>query len=148
MKMHLAQLNLADAIADMDSPIMADFVNNTDRINALAEKSSGYIWSLEERPEQEKEDRVAIFGKDSLLVNMSVWKDKASLFDFVYKSVHKDIMIRKKEWFAKQPKMHMILWYVPVGHQPKISEGKERLEFYRANGASSYAFSFKDNFLQ
>ncbi len=146
MNYHLAQLNLADAIADMDSPIMADFVNNTDRINALAGKSPGFVWSLEERSEDEKEDRVAIFGKESLLVNMTVWEDKQSLFDFVYKSMHKDIMIRKKEWFAKMPKMHMVLWFVPVGHQPTISEGKARLEHYRAHGATGFAFNFRDEF--
>lgn len=144
--MHLAQLNLADAIADMESPIMADFVNNTDRINVLAAKSPGYVWSLEERPENEKEDRVAVFGKESLLVNMTVWEDRIRLFDFVYKTAHRDIMVRKKEWFAKMPKMHMVLWYVPKGHQPTISEAKERLEYLRTNGETEYAFSFKSKY--
>ena len=36
--MQLAQLNIAEATDKMDSPVMADFVNNTDRINALADK--------------------------------------------------------------------------------------------------------------
>lgn len=144
---HLAQLNLADAIADMDSPIMADFVNATDSINALAATSPGYVWSLEERLEEEKEDTVAIFGKESLLVNMTVWESRDSLFDFVYKTMHKDILMRKKEWFKKMPKMHMVLWYVPVGHLPTISEGKEKLELLRTKGESSDAFSFKSAFL-
>lgn len=144
--MQLAQLNLADAIADMESSIMADFVNNTDRINALAAKHLGYVWSLEERPESEKENRVAIFGKESLLVNMTIWENRETLFDFVYKTAHKDIMIRKKEWFTKMPKIHMVLWYVPDGHQPTISEGKERLDHLRKHGESEYAFSFKSNF--
>ena len=143
---HLAQLNLADAIADMESPIMADFVNATDSINALAARSPGYVWSLEERPEEEKEDRVAIFGKERLLVNMTVWESRDALFDFVYNTMHKSIMIRKKEWFKKMPKMHMVLWYVPEGHLPTISEGKERLEFLRAQGESNYAFTFKSKF--
>lgn len=146
MKYHLAQLNLADAIADMESPIMADFVNATDRINALAAKSPGYVWSREDRPEAEQEDRVSVFGKERLLVNMTVWESRAALFDFVYKTGHKDIMIRKKEWFKKMPKMHMVLWFVPEGHQPTISEGKERLEFLRKYGETSYAFSFKSEF--
>ncbi len=142
----LAQLNLADAIADMESPIMAGFVNATDRINALAAGSPGYVWSLESRPDDEKEDRVAIFGKESLLVNMTVWEDREALFDFVYNTMHKDIMIRKKEWFKKMPKMHMVLWFVPVGHYPTITEGKEKLDYLRKNGESPLAFSFKSKF--
>lgn len=144
--MHLAQLNLADAIADMDSPVMEGFINATDRINALAARSSGYVWSLDERPDDKKEDRVAIFGKESLFVNMTVWESRESLFDFVYNSSHKDIMVRKKEWFKKMPKMHLVLWYVPVGHQPTISEGKKRLVYLREHGESDYAFSFKSRF--
>lgn len=42
---HLAQLNIAVLKAPLDSPILADFVANLDRINALAESSEGFIWS-------------------------------------------------------------------------------------------------------
>ena len=143
---HLAQLNLADAIADMESPIMADFVNATDWVNALAAQSPGYVWSLEDRPAEEKEDRIKIFGSERLLVNMTVWESRDALFEFVYNTDHKDIMVRKKEWFKKMPKMHMVLWFVPVGHQPTISEGKEKLEYLRENGESKYAFTFKSHY--
>ena len=113
---------------------MADFVNNTERINALASKSIGYFWNLEERPDKEKEDRLAVFDKDSLLVNMTVWENRKSLFNFVYNTAHKDIMTRKKEWFKKMPTMHMVLWHIPECHQPTISEGKKWLEYLRAKG--------------
>ena len=144
--MQLAQLNLADAIADMESPIMADFIDATDRINELAVQSDGYIWSLIDRPEEERENRVEIFGKESVLVNMTVWESKDALFEFVYSSNHKDIMIRKKEWFKKMPKMHMVLWYVPNGHQPTIIEGTERRDYLRLYGETPYAFSFRSKF--
>lgn len=144
--MHLAQLNIAHAIADMDSPVMADFVNATDRINELGAQSPGFVWSLEDRPEAEREDRVLMFGSSRFLVNMTVWESKEDLFQFVYRTDHKNIMIRKKEWFSKMKAMHMVLWYVPVGHQPTISEGKERLEYLRAHGETEYAFSFKSSF--
>jgi len=144
--MQLAQLNVAHAIADMESPIMADFVNATDRINKLGAESPGYVWGLEERPEEEREDRVKLFGSNRFLANMTVWESREHLFQFVYNTGHKDIMIRKKEWFAKMKAMHMVLWYVPYGHQPTLSEGKERLEYVRTHGESEYAFSFKSNF--
>ncbi len=37
----LAQLNIAEMKAPLESPLMADFVANLDRINALAEASPG-----------------------------------------------------------------------------------------------------------
>ncbi len=43
----LAQLNFARLIAPIDSPRLADFVANLDRINTLAEESPGFVWRLQ-----------------------------------------------------------------------------------------------------
>ena len=66
---HLAQLNIAWMKAPLESPDMADFVANLERINALAEGSPGYVWRLQD----EAGDATAIrpFG-DEVLVNMSL----------------------------------------------------------------------------
>jgi hypothetical protein len=142
--MHLAQFNIAEAIAPMDSPVMADFINNTDRINALAEESPGFVWRFTDKGEDAYSVRA--FDSDFILVNMSVWRDRDSLFQFVYQSGHMEIFRRKKEWFSKLPKMHMVLWYVEPGHQPTVLEGKERLDYLQKQGESKYAFSFKSKF--
>lgn len=143
--MYLAQLNIAEAIASMESPVMADFVNNTDRINALAEKHPGFVWRLKEEGSNDSYS-IKAFESEFTLVNMSVWKDRESLFDYVYKSGHIEILKRRKEWFDKMPKMHMVLWYVAKGHIPNLDEGKERLEYFQKHGESAYAFSFKSDF--
>ena len=39
----LAQLNIARARDELDSPVVADFVANLDRINALGEATAGFI---------------------------------------------------------------------------------------------------------
>ena len=43
----LAQLNVATMKESLESPSMADFVANLDRINALAESSPGFVWRLQ-----------------------------------------------------------------------------------------------------
>ncbi len=43
---HLAQLNIAWMKAPLESPGMADFVANLQRVNALAEASPSYVWRL------------------------------------------------------------------------------------------------------
>ena len=42
----LAQLNVAAMKAPLDSPELKDFVDNLDRINALAEAAPGFAWRL------------------------------------------------------------------------------------------------------
>lgn len=44
----LAQLNIATLKAPLDSPLLADFVANLDRINRLAEQSPGFEWRLQD----------------------------------------------------------------------------------------------------
>ena len=41
---HVAQLNVGRAVAALDDPRLADFMNWLDEINALAERSPGFIW--------------------------------------------------------------------------------------------------------
>lgn len=46
MEFKLAQINIAKMLGAIDSPVMTDFVANLDPINALAEKSEGFVWRL------------------------------------------------------------------------------------------------------
>lgn len=143
--MQLAQLNIAEAVATMDDPIMRDFISNTDRINALADKHPGFVWRLKGEYSDDSYS-IQAFDNDRMLVNMSVWKDRQSLFDYVYNSGHIEIFKRRKEWFEKMPKMHMVLWYIEDGHIPTLDEGKERLLHLQERGESAYAFTFKSDF--
>ena len=45
--MHLAQINVARAVAELDSPVMAGFVSQLAEINALADRSPGFVWRLQ-----------------------------------------------------------------------------------------------------
>lgn len=142
--MPLAQINIAEMLAPINHPIMADFVANLDRINALAERSEGFIWRLTD--EDGDATGLTVFDNLFLIINMSVWKDVASLHHYVYHTAHVEILKRKKEWFQKFPRMHMALWYVPEGHEPTPEEAKERLYYLQEHGESPYAFSFKSKF--
>ena len=46
--MHLAVFNIARLRAPMDDPLIDDFRNNLDPINALAEQSPGFVWRLQD----------------------------------------------------------------------------------------------------
>lgn len=139
----LAQLNVAKTKAPLSSPLMADFVNNLDRINALAEQSPGFVWRLKD--EDGNATAIRPFGAD-MIVNMSVWTDIAALREYTYKSAHTDIMRRRREWFDPMPEAFMVLWWVSEGHEPTVNEAAERLAHLRQFGPTSKAFTFKDIF--
>jgi hypothetical protein len=135
----LAQLNIARMREPLDSPLMSDFVANIDRINALADGSPGFIWRLDEA-----------YGERPLgantLINISVWRDVAALSDYVHKSGHVEVLRRRRDWFERMSEAYAVLWWVPAGHRPSISEALERLELLRSKGATAEAFSFAARF--
>lgn len=144
MEFHLAQVNIAKMLAPIDSPVMADFVANLDTINALAENNAGFVWRLKD--ESNNATAIKIFDDDFLIINMSVWKNNETLFQFVYESNHVEILKRRKEWFEKMPEMHMALWYVQAGHLPTVAEAIERLNYLRIHGETPFSFGFKKRF--
>ncbi len=140
MEFHLAQLNIAKFKLPQEHPVNADFVNNLDRVNALAENSPGFVWRL--AGEGNDATDVSAFEDANIIPNISVWKTIDSLVSFTYKnSVHKEIMQRRKEWFDKID-FHLVLWWVKIGHNPCLTEAKSRLNHLKENGPSLHAFTF------
>jgi Domain of unknown function (DUF3291) len=123
---------------------MKGFVDRLDEINTLADQSPGFIW----RMQTEEGDSTAIqaYEDPSIIVNMSVWKDFESLENYVYKTVHVELIRGKKSWFSKMETAHQALWWIPSSHIPSLSEGKKKLECLQKNGASIEAFTFAKRF--
>jgi hypothetical protein len=140
MKHQLAQLNIAKMKLPIEAPGMADFVNNLDRINAVADSAPGFVWRLQ----TEEGDATALrpFG-DDMLVNLSVWRDVAALSDYVYRSAHTEIMRRRKEWFDRMEQAYLVLWWVPAGHRPTVDEARQRLDLLLKHGPTAEAFTFR-----
>lgn len=138
MKYQIAELNVAELKAPLDSPLLKDFVDNLDRINALADNSPGFVWRLI----GDGNDATALRPMgDRIIVNFSVWRDVESLRNYVYKSVHVEILKRKREWFERMSMPH-VLWWVPAGTIPTVAEAVAKLELLRAKGPSADAFHF------
>jgi hypothetical protein len=141
---HLAQLNIGILRGPLDSPIVAGFVAALDPINALADKSPGFVWRLQ--TEDGNATSVRPFEDESILVNMSVWESREALADFVYRSAHTPVMRRRREWFHQMAEAYLVLWWVPAGHIPSTAEARERLEHLRVHGPTPYAFTVREPF--
>jgi len=139
----LAQVNIARLKAPIDSPQLKDFVDNLDRINALAEGSDGFVWRLK----GEGNDATALrpFG-DDIIVNMTVWRDADSLRHYVYQTPHLEIMKRRREWFSRTAEAYACLWWIPAGHVPTVQEAAARLDLLRKLGPTPDSFHFGEAF--
>ncbi len=138
----LAEINVAKMRGvNIDDPIMKEFVDNLDKVNALAESSPGFIWRLKD----DAGDATSYnpYDDEQIIINISVWKNIESLKHFVYKTFHTDFVKRRKEWFTLYGRVHTAMWWVNQGEYPTIDESVSRLDHLQKNGASSYVFDFK-----
>jgi hypothetical protein len=140
-KYHVAQVNIGRMLTPLDDPTMAGFVEMLDEMNALADRSPGFVWRLQ----TEEGDATSLrpYEDERILFNLSIWENIEDLKSYVYKSAHADVMRRRREWFEKFEGMYLALWWVEAGHIPTIDEAKERLEHLNKNGESEIAFTFK-----
>ena len=145
MKTHqIAQINIAQAVDTMESETMKGFVDRLDEINALADRSPGFVWRLQ--TDEGDATSIQAFDDPFLIVNMSVWEDIESLKNFALKTAHTEYLKRRFEWFERMKEAYAVMWWVSAGHQPHVLEAKARLNFLRKYGDTQKAFSFKKIF--
>jgi hypothetical protein len=142
---HIAQVNIGRVKAPVEDPIMAGFVARLDEINALAERSPGFVWRL-----QTSEGNATYFRPypedDRILINMSVWETIESLHHYVYQTAHAELLRQRQAWFEKFAGSYTALWWVPAGHRPGMDEATKRLAYLEKHGPTQFAFTFKTTF--
>ena len=138
--MHLAQLNVARLREPIDAPESAEFVDALAPVNALADAAPGFVWRLQ--TDDGDATSIRVFDDDLVIVNMSVWESIESLRAYVYRSDHREVLRRRRDWFQPWDGPHLVLFWVEEGTRPTLAEALERLEQLRADGPSPSAFSF------
>jgi hypothetical protein len=141
---HLAQLNIARLAAPIDAPEIAPFVAALDAVNALAERSPGFVWRLQ--TDDGNATSVRPFDDERIIVNLTVWTSIDALADYVYRSDHTAFLRRRREWFAHIDGPALVMWWVPAGDIPTLDDAKARLAHLATQGPTAQAFTFRHPF--
>jgi len=140
----LAQVNVGRLVAPIDDPRIAECVDQLGPVNALAERSPGFVWRLQSDSGNATD---IVFNEDpQMMVNMSVWESVDALREYVYRMGHLEVLRKRGQWFESLGEPHACLWWVPEGHRPTVAEARERLEKYRTLGSTREAFWFPQVF--
>jgi hypothetical protein len=141
---HVAHLNVAVLRHDWDDPRVAEFVENLDRVNAVAERAPGFVWRMgDAEMEAGQTDPAGAFGGQPRVAStLSVWQTPEQLADFVHRTVHGAFLRRRAAWFEAPDARHFVMWRVPAGHRPGLDEALARLEHLRRHGDSDHAFGW------
>jgi hypothetical protein len=136
----LAQFNIARVKYPLDDPRMKEFVGNVARVNGLADKIEGFVWRLQD--DTGNAMGLTGHGDPRILPNLTVWENAAALERFVWKTAHNRFYSRREEWF-EPIETPLVLWWVPAGHRPPLTEGVERRDHLIEHGPSEFAFGWQ-----
>ena len=141
---HLAEFNIGTLKHDWDDPRVADFADNIDRVNALAQRSPGFVWWMDDDAMEaaQTDPEGPLGGNPRTASTLSVWTDAGALARFVFRTVHAQFYRRGPEWFEDTTAPRLVMWHVPAGHIPTIAEAAERLAHLAANGDTAHAFGW------
>ena len=83
---HLAQLNIGRLRYETSDPRMADFVDNLARVNAIADRTQGFVWRLQDGSGNATDYRP--YPDDPrMAINMSVWATVEAFETYVWQTV-------------------------------------------------------------
>jgi hypothetical protein len=139
-----------------DAPDMAHFFAAFDPVYAAATAAPGYVWHLPHEIHVGGNEPLRLdpaqfealgAGGQSLLVNLSLWRDLQSARDFVHRSVHGEVMRQNRgRWFDPLSGGALALWWVADGERPGVAEGLDRLLHLHLHGPTARAFGFAHTF--
>lgn len=138
--MQLAQINIAQMLAPLESATMKEFRDFLAPVNLLAETSPGFVWRYSDNNAHQFE---MPWEDDMLIVNMSVWEDVETLKDFTFQTVHSYFLKSRKKWFHQLDHPHTVLWWIEDGHIPTLIEAKDKLALLEKEGPTEDAFLFQ-----
>ena len=101
IRFHLAQVNIGRFRAAIDDPIMDGFRTQLDPINAIADRSPGFVWRLQ--TEDGNATAIRPYADERMAINMSVWESLDAPQQYVYKSARRTAsrpkgMVRADRW--------------------------------------------------
>lgn len=141
---HLAELNLGILKYDWDDPRVQDFVNGLDLVNGVAQRAPGFVWMMDgatmEHVQTDPDGPMG--GNPRLASTLSVWESVAALEHFVWNTVHKRFYDRKAEWYDMGAALRFVMWWVPVGHRPTMTEAMGRFRHLEDHGNTDHAFGW------
>jgi hypothetical protein len=137
---HLAQFNVARIRYPLDDPRMAEFLDNVDRVNKLAEQIEGFVWRLQDDSGHAMNMRV--YDDPTILPNLTLWRNAEALERFVWQTVHGRFYRRRETWFVPM-ETPLVMWWVAADERPTMTEGVRRRDRLIAEGPNEYAFGWE-----
>ncbi|MEL7344765.1 MAG: DUF3291 domain-containing protein [Pseudomonadota bacterium] len=143
--MAIAHLNRGTLQYSWDDPRVAEFVDNVAKVNALAARSPGFVWRLEDESAEiaRTDPEGKGIGAPRVAFTLSMWANVASFAHFVEKTLHGRFLSKRQNWFEPQAGPSHVIWPVAADHRPSLGEAVSALEMLGTNGPTDAIFDLR-----
>jgi len=140
--MAIAEFNFGTLRFPFGDPRLAGFSDNIARVNAIAQRSPGFIWMIDDDTMDavQNDPNGALADRPNTASTLSVWQDAASLWHFVHKTMHAKIMAGHDDWFVRGDRGYLVMWHVAGDHRPTVAEGMARWHDLQQSGETGDIF--------
>ncbi len=128
----------------VDDPRSAEFAAALAEVNALAERSPGFVWR--HTVPAGHLDGTDLLGDPLIVVTVSVWVSYEHLHAFTYRGRHGHFVRRRARWFTPITGPHTALWWIAPGRYPTPEQAVARLTHLRRHGPTPKAFTVRTRF--
>jgi hypothetical protein len=87
-----------------------------------------------------------VIATDTRASTLSLWSDVNSVRTFVYRSLHRTALAKRRDWFRNPNWPTYSMWWVSRHAIPTWTEAAARLEHLHDNGPTPIAFDFHRHF--
>ena len=137
---HLAHMNIAPLRYPPGHPRVAEFIDNIDKVNAIAARMPGFVWRFEDGGDASLAHK--LFGDSSMTFTISIWETPDALRQFIWNTVHKRFYNKRARWFRPARSASMVLWWIEEGDRPTPEDAAGRLSHLVRHGNSAFAFDW------
>ena len=138
---HLAQLNVGHIRYATDDPRMAEFMGALDAVNALAERSPGFVWRLKD--DSNNATNILVTRRPDLPRQHERVGDARAARALRVEHGAQAHLQKKGNWFEPMQTPHFVMWWIPAGHMPTPQEALARLDHLTQHGPSDHAFGWE-----
>jgi hypothetical protein len=121
----LAVFNVGRLRKPLHHTDMAEFRLALDPINAIAQRTSGFVWMYDSDTTEDSSESSSLD-----MPQLSLWNNYGSLKHFVIQSGHMSYLRRRREWFVEWDATawgpNAICWYRPMdSNYPTLQEAHD-----------------------
>jgi len=140
--MAIAEFNFGTLKYPWGDARLADFQDNLDLVNGIAQRSDGFIWMLPEEDMDAAQSDPAgpLADRPNTASTLSVWESEAQLYAFVHKTLHARFLARGADWFVPGDAGHLVIWECAADHRPSVAEAMAHWRNLQENGAGADVF--------